>query len=586
VPDAKPINPANAATASTLVRPAAAPAIDHFSIPRLRKTVFIIIALLLLNKLGTWGNLAFYAILFAWAFRTPEGALKAVAMSGLLITASDFFATKGAPVGPLKYLLLFVAGFTILRSVRNPLGQPFLVFTLLFGAVVALLSIYNGYFVGVSLLKVASFTYGAFTLMAIVQLRRNIAPEMLAWAFALTLAVLILSYGALLVGAGYGSYETIWGGRFSGYRGVFSHPQTLGVMACLFAVFTTSLLLFVAFPYRRLALIMTVGMLFLLYLSQARTGMIGYFLVIGFALVMVGLARNPPQERRLIQRYQRNFFALAFAGIVALFVLEAVTGKVSDRATRFIAKGEQVEELDISILYKSRETQIREAWENFKEHPMTGIGFGTDLSIHWQRKATLLSASTEKGFLPTGLLEEVGVVGMLFFLLFVFSLYGYTMRSRRYLGLAMVTALIVVNMGEMMFFAFGGMAMLCWPLIATGGTAADAQPAAQAVPTAEPARQAVAAGHPVVHGDFLGAGSGEHRCGTSSDYAGGRPFQAAECSYRGTVLDRAHGLAAERAGDLGRVGFSGGVPDSHGRHGVGALHAVSLRGQPPGEAIC
>jgi hypothetical protein len=466
VANGRPIYPTGTPAAAAVQRGPVPVVVDHFSIRRLRRSVLIIIALLLLNKLGMWGNLAFYAVLFAWALRSPEGALKAVAMSGLLITASDFFATKGAPVGPLKYLLLFVAGFTILRSVRNPLGQPFLVFTLLFGVVVALLSVYTGYFVEVSLLKIASFTYGAFTLMAIVQLRRNIAPEMLAWAFALTLAVLILSYGALLIGAGYGSYETIWGGRFSGYRGVFSHPQTLGVMACIFAVFTTSLLLFVAFPLRRLALVMTAGMLALLYLSQARTGMIGYFLVIGFGLVVVGLGRNPPQEKRLIQRYQRNFFVLAFASLILIVLVEAATGQISYRATRFIAKGEDVQELNLSILYKSREEQITEAWANFKKHPITGIGFGTDLSIHWQRNATLLSASTEKGFLPTGLLEEVGIIGVGFFLLYLQSLYSFAMRVRRYLGLTMLTSLVVVNMGEMMFFAFGGMAMLCWPLIA------------------------------------------------------------------------------------------------------------------------
>ncbi len=47
-------------------------------------------------------------------------------------------------------------------------------------------------------------------------------------------------------------------------------------------------------------------------------------------------------------------------------------------------------------------------------------------------------------------------------------------RSRRYLGLALITGFLVANLGEMMFFAFGGMAMLCWPLIAMCMTVSNA----------------------------------------------------------------------------------------------------------------
>ena len=81
----------------------------------------------------------------------------------------------------------------------------------------------------------------------IEKIMRDLRREALGWTFSLILAVVGLSFGALAIGTGYGSYDTIWGGRFRGFRGVFSHPQTMGVMACLLAVYVTALLLFVQF---------------------------------------------------------------------------------------------------------------------------------------------------------------------------------------------------------------------------------------------------------------------------------------------------------------------------------------------------
>lgn len=430
-----------------------------------RNNLFVIISLLFVNKLGAPGNLLCYAVLMGMALRTPAGALKALSISGLLIVASDFFVTRGAPAGPLKYVLLLVAGFTILRSSRNPVGQPFLIFLLLFGVVAALLTLTNGYFVAVSLLKIGSFIFGAFCLLNVAQLRKNIAPEMLEWGYSLVVAVVLLSFMALAIGAGYGSYETIWGGRFSGYRGVFSHPQTLGVMACLFAVYLTSLLLFVDFPHRRVTAALLLALLSLLYLSEARTGMLGYLLAMGIVLILVGLVRKPAQEQKLLKRYQKQFLGASLIGMVLLIIVEGLTGTVSERVVAFLEKGKEMEHISAIVLLKTREEQIEGAWENFKENPWTGIGFGTDLSSHWQRTATLLSASTEKGFMPTALLEEVGIIGTTFFLIFIVSLFGFLVRTRRYLSLAMMTGLLVVNLGEMMFFAFGGMATLCWSLI-------------------------------------------------------------------------------------------------------------------------
>lgn len=457
------------------VREQASDGIEYYSTRRLRDQALLITALLLVNKLGNVGNIACYVFLFAWALRSPQDAIKAVSVSGLIIMASDFFVTHGELIAPLKFLLLGVAGFTILQSVKDPLTRGFLVCLLLFGAVCALLSLYNGYFVPVSLLKIASFTYGAFCLLAIVQVRGNLAPELLEWAFALTLVVVALSCAALAIGVGDGAYDTVWGFRFSGYRGVFSHPQTLGAMACILAVFLTSLLLFVDFPRRHLAVIMLLGLFVLLYLSEARIGLLGFGLAMGVTLALVGFSQKPVDEAELLHRYQATFVAAVVFAVLTLMLLESFTGSVSQGTTQFLAKGKSVDRITADFLLSAREEQIYRNWRVFKTSPWTGIGFGTDTTPWWQRSASLFSASTEKGFLPTAILAEIGLIGTAFFLGFLVSLYSFVIRERRYLGLALFTGYLVVNLGEMMFFAFGGMAMLCWPLVAMSMTVSNAQ---------------------------------------------------------------------------------------------------------------
>lgn len=447
---------------------------DPLSFASIGKNVALITALLLINRLGTAGNIACYAVLLLMAVRSPLGALKALSISGLVITASEFFVVRGGFVAPLKYILLLVGGLTLLRAAHRPFYMRPLAWLLVFGFVAASLAVMNGYFVEVSLLKIASFTFGAVCLLAAGHLVSDIEREVLAWTFSLSLVVAILSYGALVIGAGYGSFETIWGDRYSGFRGLLSHPQSLGIVACLMAVYLTAIQIFARFPYRKSAFLLLASMMGLLYLSQARTGMLGYFLASGLGLLLVGLARKSPREQKLLRSYQARFFALAALALVALVSVELLTGDVSAKATEFLAKGKPVQGEGLSVLYQARAEQIATSWQNFQQHPWTGINFGTDLNYKWQETATLLSAATEKGFLPAAVLEEVGLIGTLFFVLFVGSLYYYLIRTRRYLALALFTGLLVVNLGEMMFFAFGGLGTISWALIGLTMPAAQA----------------------------------------------------------------------------------------------------------------
>jgi len=438
---------------------------------RIGKNCLLIIFLLLMNKFGTLGNVLSYIILLAIALRNVEGALKALSISGLMIVASSFLVAHSVLFAPLKFVLLIAAVLTILKAARNPLSRPFLTLLLLFGLVVAVLAVVNDYFVEISLLKIFAFTFGAFGLLAVACIRRDIVLEITEWIVSLILVAALISYLALITGNGFGIFETLSGRVFSSPIGMFSHPQILGLMGCLFSLYLTGLLLFTGVSDRKFLTLLLFSWLILLYLSESRTALYGYVLALGTTILLLRSVSIPHSEQRLIrQRVRKIVINPALLGLLAIVIAEITTGLVSSNALQFIYKEDkEIEFGDVSLdkLFESREELIERSWSIFLENPVTGIGFGTALNPRWQQHATILSASKgyEKGFLPAALLEEVGVLGAIPFVLFILSLYSFCIRSRRYLSTLMLTGFLFVNLGEMTFFAFGGAAMLSWSVI-------------------------------------------------------------------------------------------------------------------------
>jgi hypothetical protein len=94
-----------------------------------------------------------------------------------------------------------------------------------------------------------------------------------------------------------------------------------------------------------------------------------------------------------------------------------------------------------------------------------GIGFGTDLSYEFQARATWFTAPTEKSFMPTAVLEETGIVGFCLIYVFIFALLLFLFRTGNMPGLLAFIVMLVLNLGEMMFFSFGGLGSLVWVYI-------------------------------------------------------------------------------------------------------------------------
>lgn len=467
---------------------------DHFfSTRRLLRDAAGILFLLLVTKLGLPGNLICFAILTVLALRNATGALMALSVTALLIISSEVLVTRAGVFSMLKFWILLVAGTTLLRESRSLFRLPEQSTLLLFAAVAAVLTLINGYYVNISLLKNAMFTWGALCLLATSALPTDIAPRITEWTLSLILLVAGLSVLMWLSGGASGVFQTQWGQLVSGFRGALSHPQTMGVVASLFAVYLTALYIFTLLHRKRLLLAGIAVLLFLTYLSGARTGLIGYFLATGTLLMASSIRIGRATESRTIARYKLRLMQAGLIAVMAGALFELATGRISDRMNEFLDKDQRGVSSLTDAFKGSRSAQIEEAWRTFKANPLTGIGFGTDNTPKWRREATLFSASAEKGFLPTAILEETGLIGTTFFALFLLVL-GYRLLAERQLvGLAMLLALLVFNMAEMMFFALGGLGLMGWTMIAIGLTIRRQSELVPAPKTADPPAAAPAA---------------------------------------------------------------------------------------------
>jgi len=129
------------------------------------------------------------------------------------------------------------------------------------------------------------------------------------------------------------------------------------------------------------------------------------------------------------------------------------------------------------ILDKSRGVLMRASMENFFDSPVAGIGFGApsdagpgdmeiDRVLGVERFYGIpVSASEEKGFMPTAVLEEVGLVGAVLLLILLGVLSWPVVQWG---GMAinwMFWTTLAINGGAAVFFSLGGLGLVMWIII-------------------------------------------------------------------------------------------------------------------------
>lgn len=266
-----------------------------------------------------------------------------------------------------------------------------------------------------------------------------------------------------------GASETV-----SFFCGVTNQSQCLGPLLALVLWWMIGDMMLVERRLKKFhAAVIFIG-LGLMYLTRSRTALFAF--AIG-GMVFVGHALG---HISLPQAVKRRVKQLAFSGVVALgllLVIMQIRGGLMTKWVRKTNEGGEDKRSLVEAVTHSRQRLIDEDLADFKYNNLLGCGFQVAYFhpyLYANHKGLILSAPIEKGLLPLMVLGETGVVGAVFFLIFLVSFYAGCGRQKLYMTMTMFSVLLASNIGEADFFSPGGIGGAKWVLAAIGGFVIDA----------------------------------------------------------------------------------------------------------------
>jgi hypothetical protein len=444
-----------------------------FTLKNLGLNILLIAGLYAVNKLGQFGNIVCLSGLAVMAVRSVSGALKAMAILSLVVLGNPFIVDKTVILTLFRFPIIGIAGARILyemfRYRQDIMRLPYLNALLLFGLSCVVMAPINGYFVSVSVLKSVIFTFGAYSILVGTEICRTRMSDLTMFFTAVLLFLALGSFATFPLGISHviGLKETGFANAHAGLAGITSHQQALGSFLAISLVLAFTLALYAKLPHRWVLVLFILMAMPLILMTISRTAVGTLVLSI---LAVVGA--TPFFVRRQKAQFNRIRPLPWVAGtisilIIAIFYDIFTGGSISKKVMDFALKGMsgQVYQVQAADFATSRMFLIERSWYTFLEHPIAGINFGTSVNPWFAANATLLSAPTEKGFLPTAVLEEVGVVGATFFITFLILMFRRLYSEENIIGFAVFIAFLIQNLGEMMFFSFGGVGLYCWSMV-------------------------------------------------------------------------------------------------------------------------
>ena len=127
-------------------------------------------------------------------------------------------------------------------------------------------------------------------------------------------------------------------------------------------------------------------------------------------------------------------------------------------------------------LTASRQGTIEANMADFRKNPLFGSGFQVTEEMKYffrHHDGLILSASIEKGLLPLMVLGETGILGFVFFMVFIVAFYATCVRKKYYCCATLHTIFLATNMAEATYFSPGGIGGYLWVLTVGGGFIID-----------------------------------------------------------------------------------------------------------------
>ena len=416
-----------------------------------------ILALLAIMPTMIFGVLIGLAV-YAW--RGPRECLQALTIMFVVLNLNPGIFPFWGRGASLRWLVLFSAfGRTIWDALFNREAWPVRVLKPLcvFFFSLVVISAVASRLPEISLFKVIAFWVGVTVILTSYYRTRHLNKYWFSWYFTIYVVMLGLSLPLYFTTLGFFDNGL-------GFQGITIHPQTFGPITAPVTAWLLACWLFRGHRRMLIQIAIVMGLLAIIT-SQARTSML---MLVGSLVISVGFQyfRKDGREALGIPRIPLTAKVL---GIVALLLMVSWKGEqINNAVSSFVLKkvhGKASASIDV------RASKVQMQWENFRQMPVTGIGFGIPSSAdEWVGVSRgFLGIPTgftiEKGFLPTAVLEETGIVGAILLLCFVFSLIRFVWQKGYEPELALLLAALLANSGEAVFFSFGAMGLYFWLMI-------------------------------------------------------------------------------------------------------------------------
>ncbi len=410
----------------------------------------------LLKLGGAAATTGLIALLCLWALLGKRQALEALALMVVVKSLNPSLYAYSAAFGPLCVALTLLAGLRILLTAGfrglKPL-PPILAFCLVVALLGAARDNPNW---DVSAMKLFMFGYGGATLLAgFASLNDRDAERMASWLINITATVILLSLAAL-------PFKGIAYGGFNGFRGILGHPQTLGPVLAPITCWILAGMLFHKGSRLVIPVAISLVLIAMMILSQARTSVVAMALSLCATFLVAAVRKKTFTGFRL-----GRSLGLSMAVLMISAVSLSASPGLRNTLTNFVFKYHS-KTLDKAL--SSRSEGVAAQWNNFLEHPWAGNGFGVYADGVFPSGVVRvmgipISAPVEKGFMPTAVLEETGVIGTLSLFYLLASMARRVIRIGDPRWMAMFFACLFVNVGEMVFFSLGGIGLYFWLLM-------------------------------------------------------------------------------------------------------------------------
>lgn len=418
-----------------------------------------------------------------WAVFGPSQAIRALSL-GITIKYlnSAVFAYTGLE-GTLAWALLFISAIRVLPFVVQRVSVVLPIFV--FSIPVAMLSLTTSEWPEISIMKLIAFTFGALTaLTAFGALKETERDLIRRWFFSLFISIIVLSLPTLF-------FPAIAHARAAeaGFQGILNHPQAFGIFLAPVSAWLLTGVLFRPKKIQKVQLAVVIGLFMLILLSGARTALVTVLLSVTATFMVVVFIKN---KERIMARPSR---AVAIgAGILGcLLIVALISTSVEKSLTGFVFKGESKSDDVGEAFHASRGKGAEIQWKNFMTKPLTGHGLGIypgemrrDNVVEFM--GIPISAPVEKGFLPTAILEETGIIGTVSFLILLFVLARRAIKASDIRWCSFFFACIFINIGEVVIFSVGGIGFFFWLLIGLA-TMEDTNKGFEEVVHASPSRR-------------------------------------------------------------------------------------------------